>query len=371
MTARKNPAEDSDIIAEHSDIIEGVAVEKKDKEKSRGKAAGGGARRRAGRTASATESPASPPDEDTGRGPVPDTAPSARMPLILAALAVILAGAGLGLQFWRAGLEDSALRAEIDGLASRLAAAEADGAAASAEAAALKAELSTLSASLPPDLSDEVAGLVARQDAVEAGLAAVESAGPAPVESGGDAILALAQSGMNVAAAMINDSLSGADPSRWLATLSELHSAGLVVGDLDALRAVMSPLPATHDALVVAAHGLIEPLRGEAVKHGHDGWWSAATGRLSDFVTLRRQGDGAASDGAGAANTPLLAFERAVAAGRLADALAASATLTTDLAALADWQAQARRRLALDDALAAFSADMAARLARAHAGKAG
>ena len=364
MTARKNPAEDSD-------IIEGVAVEKNDKEKSRGKAAGGGARRRAGRTASATESPASPPDEDTGRGPVPDTAPSARMPLILAALAVILAGAGLGLQFWRAGLEDSALRAEIDGLASRLAAAEADGAAASAEAAALKAELSTLSASLPPDLSDEVAGLVARQDAVEAGLAAVGSAGPAPVASGGDAILALAQSGMNVAAAMINDSLSGADPSRWLATLSELRAAGLVVGDLDALRAVMSPLPATHDALVVAAHGLIEPLRGEAVKHGHDGWWSAATGRLSDFVTLRRQGDGAASDGARAANTPLLAFERAVAAGRLADALAASATLTTDLAALADWQAQTRRRLALDDALAAFSADMAARLARAHAGKAG
>ena len=364
MTARKNPAEDSDIIAEHSDIIEGVAVEKNDKEKSRGKAAGGGARRRAGRTASAAESPASPPDEDTGRGPVPDTAPSARMPLILAALAVILAGAGLGLQFWRAGLEDSALRAEIDGLASRLAAAEADGAAASAEAAALKAELSTLSASLPPDLSDEVAGLVARQDAVE-------SAGPAPVASGGDAILALAQSGMNVAAAMINDSLSGADPSRWLATLSELRAAGLVVGDLDALRAVMSPLPATDEALVAAAHGLIEPLRGEAAKHGHDGWWSAATGRLSDFVTLRRQGDGAASDGAGAANTPLLAFERAVAAGRLADALAASATLTTDLAALADWQAQARRRLALDDALAAFSADMAARLARAHAGKAG
>lgn len=354
MTARKPPAEDSD-------IIEGVAVEKKDKEKSRGRAAGGGARRRAGRTASATGSSASPPVE----------APSSRLPLLLAALAVILAAAGLGLQFWWAGTVDSALRAEIDGLASRLVEAEAQGAAASAEAAALKAELATLSTSLPPDLSDEIAGLAARQDAVETGLAAVESAGPAPLTSGGDAMLALANSGMNVAAAMINDSLSGADPSRWLATLSELRAAGLVVGDLDALRAVMSPLPATHEALVAAAHGLIEPLRGRAAEEGHDGWWSAATGRLSDFVTLRRQGDGAASDGAGAANTPLLAFERAVSAGRLADALAASATLTTDLATLVDWQAQARRRLALDEALAAFSADMAARLARAHAGKAG
>ena len=291
------------------------------------------------------------------------------MPLILAALAVILAGAGLGLQFWRAGMEDSALRAEIDGLASRLAAAEADGAAASAEAAALKAELSTLSASLPPDLSDEVAGLVARQDAVEAGLAAVESAGPAPVESGGDAILALAQSGMNVAAAMINDSLSGADPSRWLATLSELRAAGLVVGDLDALRAVMSPLPATHDALVVAAHGLIEPLRGEAAKHGHDGWWSAATGRLSGFVTLRRKEDVSTPQEATQDNAPLAAFERALAAGRLADAIDAGSQIETDMPALAAWIAAAERRATLDDMLARFGAEMAARLARA--GKAG
>ena len=360
MTARKPPAEDSD-------IIEGVAVEKPDG----GKSSAGGTRRRSAKKAAAKEPPSSAPENGGAAKPAPGAGDPARMPLIVASLAVVLALVGLGLQLWRSGTAETALRTEINGLVARLAAAEADAAAARSEATVLKADIAELAASLPPDLSNRIVGLATRQDALESGLAAVESAGPAPLGTGGDASLVLAQSGMNIATAMISDSLSGRDPSRWLATLSELRAAGLVVGDLDALRAVMSPVPATHDALVAEARGLIGSLRSNVAKGGNDSWWTAATGRLSDFVTLRRKGESAAQDGAAAANTPILTFERAVTSGRLVDAFEASAALGSRLAALGTWQAEVRRRLALDDALAAFSADMAARLARANAGKAG
>lgn len=360
MTARKPPAEDSD-------IIEGVAVERPED----GKSSSAGTRRRSTKKAASKESPASAREGDRGKTPAPKGAALARMSLVLASLAMVLALAGLGLQFWKSETAEVAQQAEIDGLAARLAVAEAEAAAARDAAAALKAEMTDFAGNLPPDLSENVASLAARQDALESGLAAVESAGPSRFGSDGGVTLALAQSGMNIAAAMISDSISGRDPSRWLATLSELRAAGLVVGDLDVLRSVMSPLPPTHDALVAEARGLMEPLRSDANKGGNDSWWTAATGRLSDFVTLRRQGEVAAQDGASTANNPLIAFERAVTAGRLFDAVEASVALETGLAALGSWQAKARRRLALDDALATFSADMAARLARANVGKAG
>ena len=294
--------------------------------------------------------------------------------ICLAAAALVLALASLGLQYWRAGTMETALRAEIGSLSAGLEAATADAAAARLDSANIEAALADLVASLPPDLppdlSGDLADLAARQDALESGLAAVETARPAPLVAAGDSGLFLAQSGMSIAAAMINDSRVGDDPSRWLATLSELRAAGLVVGDLDALRQAMSPLPSTHDGLIAAAGELIDPLRQDAGRDGDNGWWSAATGKLSDFVTLRRQGDPTTADGAARANAPLLAFERAVASGRLAEAVATSALLTTDLPALGDWQAAAERRLALDDALASLASDMAARLARAQAERA-
>ena len=284
---------------------------------------------------------------------------------------MVISLAGVGLQMWRSGTEDSALRGEIDDLVTRLAAAEADVAAARAEAMNVKAVLAELADTLPPDLSEELAALVERQDVLESGLAAVEAEAPAPLASGGDVAQALAQSGMGVAAAMINDSLSGGDPSRWLATLSELRAAGLAVGDLDALRAAMIPMPATHGGLLADAQGLIEPLRQNAAKDGHDGWWSAATGRLSDFVSLRRQDDMTGQNDVAAADAPLRAFERAVQAGRLDEALTVSADLGVEMAALEDWRMAVERRLFLDDSLAEFSANMAALLARARTGKAG
>lgn len=381
MTEPKPPAD-------NSEIIEGVAVEKQDD----GKTAGGRARRRQAKKAASTDMPKDEPDGTAQEQAAPDagpaaatatatatgSAPSTRMPMMLAiclaAAALVLALASLGLQYWRAGTMETALRAEIGSLSAGLEAATADAAAARLDSANIEAALADLVASLPPDLppdlSGDLADLAARQDALESGLAAVETARPAPLVAAGDSGLFLAQSGMSIAAAMINDSRVGDDPSRWLATLSELRAAGLVVGDLDALRQAMSPLPSTHDGLIAAAGELIDPLRQDAGRDGDNGWWSAATGKLSDFVTLRRQGDPATADGAARANAPLLAFERAVASGRLAEAVATSALLTTDLPALGDWQAAAERRLALDDALASLASDMAARLARAQAERA-
>ena len=378
MTARKPPAEDSD-------IIEGTAVERQeDDTASGGTPAGGRSRRRTAKKADRGGKAGAAQDQ-TDAGPQAGAGPStgapaasSPKPMMLAGLALLLGLAGIGLQFWRSGTADNALRAEIDGLAAQLAAVEAEAAMARSEAADLRDVLAGLSDSLPPDLSADLAGLAERQDVLEAGLAAMETAGQAPLASGDDAALALAQSGMSVATAMINDSRSGLDPSRWLATLGELRAAGLTVGDLESLRAAMSPLPPTVERLMADARALIEPLRRETAAGGDDGWWSAATGRLSDFIRLRRQGDAAAQDGAARADTPLLAFERAVMADRLGDALAATADIAADLEAdlgadipaLEAWRLAAGRRLALDDRLAGLSADMATQLARARTGKA-
>ena len=131
----------------------------------------------------------------------------------------------------------------------------------------------------------------------------------------------------------------------------------------------MSPLPPSRDWLIGEAIAMIAELRGAAGDGEDGGWWSAATGRLSGFVTLRRKEDVSTPQEATQDNAPLVAFERALAAGRLADAIDAGRQIETDMPALAAWIAAAERRAALDDLLARFGAEMAARLARA--GKAG
>ena len=126
MTSRKPPAEDQD-------IIEGVAVEKQDGAKASGR---GGPRRRAARKGApeAKPKPESSPEsgsaEATGgaapRGRNDARAPAAtsRMPVAVAGLALVVAGAAFGLQQWQADTVESGLRAEIDDLTARLAAAE-------------------------------------------------------------------------------------------------------------------------------------------------------------------------------------------------------------------------------------------------------
>jgi hypothetical protein len=368
MTSRKPPAEDQD-------IIEGVAVEKQDGAKASSR---GGPRRRAARKGVPEPKPEPSPESASAeatdgaapRGRNDARAPTAisRMPVVVAGLALVVAGAAFGLQQWQAGTVESGLRAEIDDLSARLAAAEQALSAAAAAEASLREEIGWIVSGMPADLKHELGELVARVIDLESGLSDVETSRAAPATIG-DPALVLAQSGMSVAAAMIADSLAGADPSRWLPILSELRAAGLAVGDIEALRIAMSPLPPSRERLVGGAIAMIAELRGVAGDGEDGGWWSAATGTLSGFVTLRRKEDVSTPQEATQDNVPLAAFERALAGGRLADAIDAGRQIETDMSALADWIAAAERRAALDDMLAGFGAEMAARLARA--GKAG
>ena len=131
----------------------------------------------------------------------------------------------------------------------------------------------------------------------------------------------------------------------------------------------MSPLPPSRERLVGEAIVMIAELRGVAADGEDGGWWSAATGRLSGCVTLRRKEDVSTPQEATQDNAPLVTFERSLASGRLADAIDAGRQIETDMPALSTWIVAAERRAALDDMLAGFSAEMAARLARA--GKSG
>jgi hypothetical protein len=372
MTSRKPPAEDQD-------IIEGVAVEKQDGAKASGR---GGPRRRAARKGAPEAKPEAKPESSPESGSAEATgggaprgwndarAPAAtsRMPVVVAGLALVVAGAAFGLQQWQADTVESGLRAEIDDLTARLAAAEQALTDAAAAEASLREEIGRIVSGMPVDLKQDLGELAARVTDVESGLSDVETSRAAPAAIGNPALV-LAQSGMSVAAAMIADSFAGADPSRWLPVLSELRAAGLAVGDIEALRIAMSPLPPSRERLVGEAIAMIAELRGVAGDGEDGGWWSAATGRLSGFVTLRRKEDVSTPQEATQDNAPLAAFERALAAGRLADAIDAGRQIETDMPALAAWIVAAERRAALDDLLARFGAEMAARLARA--GKAG
>lgn len=368
MTSRKSPAEDQD-------IIEGVAVERQDGGKASGR---GGSRRRAARKGTPDSKPESSPEPESAQatgdaGPhggdsARTPAVTSRMPLVVAGLALVVAGAAFGLQQWRAGTVETGLRAEIAGLSERLVATEQALSEAAAAEASLREEIGGIVSGMPADLRQDLGELAARLTDLESGLSTVETSRAAPTATG-DPALVLAQSGMSVAAAMIADSLAGADPSRWLPVLSELRAAGLAVGDIEALRIAMSPLPPSRDRLVSEGNAMLADLRG-ADGDGEDGnWWSAATGRLSGFVTLRRKEDSLAAQDVVPDNAPLAAFERALAAGRLAEAVDAGKQIETGMPALAAWIAAAERRAVLDDMVAGFGAEMAARLARA--GRAG
>ncbi len=368
MTSRKPPAEDQD-------IIEGVAVEKQDGAKASGR---GGPRRRAARKGAPEPKPESSPESASaeatgaaaprGRNDARALAATSRMLVVVAGLVLVVAGAAFGLRQWQADTVESRLRAEIDDLTARLASAEQTLTDAAAADASLREEIGRLVSGMPVDLKQDLGELAARVTDLESGLSSIKTSRAAP-PAFGDPALVLAQSGMSVAAAMIADSLAGADPSRWLPVLSELRAAGLAVGDIEALRTAMSPLPLSRERLVGDAIAMITELRGVADGSEDGDWWSAATGTLSGFVTLRRKENVSTLQEATQDIAPLAAFESALAAGRLAEAIDAGRQIEADMPALAAWLVAAERRAALDDMLAGLGAEMAARLA--HAGKAG
>ena len=292
----------------------------------------------------------------------------------MAVAAILIAGAGLALQEWRAASSAEVLQAEIAVLTARLEAAERDAGLAQQEAARLSEEmaerLATLESAMPEDPQAALTSLAAAQEALIQRLELLESAPPPAMGTTGDTEMALAQSALTVASAMLADSLSGGDAARWLPVLTELRAAGLDLQTLPALRDALSPPPPSTSQLLAKAAAMMPQLR-DAVRVGTGGWWSSTADRLAGFVTFRRQGETdmpAAADSA----SPLAGFEVAISGGRLEAALAASedlaAVLPDQAGAINAWRSAATRRLAADAALAGFSADMAARLARLNAG---
>lgn len=365
MTDRKTPAEEPD-------VIEGVAVEKQPAGRRRGasgkrQAAGAG-----GGTAGTGTGNADTHAPDDRPGKPGRTGMS--MTTLMAMAAILIAGAGLAVQEWRATTRTEALQGEIAALTAQLTTAEEIAGTAQNEAARLSdrmaERLAALEAAIPDDPQTAISTLAGAQDDLARRLEALESASASATSSAaGEASatdMALAQSALTVASAMLADSLVGGDAGRWLPVLDELKAAGLDLGDLAALRAALIPPPPSTSQLLATAKGMMPSLR-EAARDTKSGWWSSAADRLAGFVTLRRQdetGDAVSAD----SGSPLAGFDDAIAAGHLAAALAASENLAAALpdhaGGINSWRISATRRLAADDALAGVSAAIAARLAR-------
>jgi len=288
---------------------------------------------------------------------------------------VALALAGGALVLSMVARQEARLRAEIEELAVQMAAANDTLARAQAELAALdtgqaeiSARLAGIEAELPQDPADALAALSTRLDMLAADMAAQSAASDAvqPAFDGGSltAGLALAQAGLGAANAMNAANLAGGDPAQWLSVLEGLVQAGLDVGDLTSIQALLTPPPATTAQLLASAADLAVDLRQD--QDAAKGWWQNATGRLTGFIRLRRSEEASMrAEGQRDDPLPLDVFARAVRSGNLPASVAASRQIMPDSARLAAWQAQAQRRLDLDTALVGLMADMTARLATA------
>ena len=256
MTSRKPPAEDQD-------IIEGVAVEKQNGAKASGR---GGPRRRAARKGAPEAkseakpqpkpeySPESGSAEATGgaapRGRKDACAPAAtsRMQVVFVGLALVVVGAAFGLQQWQADTVESGLRAEIDDLTARLAAAEQALTDAATAKAALREEIGRIVSGMPADLKQDLGELAARVTDLEAGCPM--SRRRAPPRRHWRSGAGSGPVGHERCRCDDRRQLAGADPSRWMPVIGELRVAGLAVGDIEALRIAMSPLPPSREQLV-------------------------------------------------------------------------------------------------------------------------
>jgi len=390
MTDQKTPAEDPE-------IIEGVAVEKTGAASSSAAGAGkrrasdgtGAARKAAGKKAAGKKVAGAPDPESSGPesseagspGPAEpadnSTAANPRRPAggislpgLIAVAAMLVAGAGLGVQEWRAAARFTAVQADVAALAARLEVAEAGAGAARQEASRLSGQMSDRLAGLEAAMPDDPQAVISELAAVQTDLArrldALESEPASGANVTASSAMVLAQSGLTVASAMLADSLAGGDPARWLDVLAELRDAGLPLDGLAALRGALSPPPPSPSQLLAEAEAMLPLFRATARRRA-GGWWSSTADRLAGFVTLRRQAEGdepAEPDSA----SPLAIFAAAIGRGQLAAALDESARLASTLpdhaAEINAWRIAAGRRLAADEALAAFSAAMAALLAQ-------
>ena len=292
------------------------------------------------------------------------------MPVILGVAALFLALAGIGVQQWMVARQEGHYQAEIEAFAAQidttndtLARAQADILVMKTSQDELASRLAGFEDALPQDPAEALAALSARLDTLAADLVSRPAGAytvPLQFESG----LVLAQAGLGAATAMNAANLEGGDPARWMPVLRELALAGLDVGDLSRLEALLTPPPVPTARLLAQGSGLVAGIHRD--RGGVSGWWQDTTGRIAGFIRLRRSDDApSADDGIAEAATPADDFMRALRDGSLAEALAASRRITTGHEGLADWQLQTQRRLDLDAALAALMARMTARLVTA------
>jgi hypothetical protein len=191
--------------------------------------------------------------------------------------------------------------------------------------------------------------------------------------------LILAQSGLATLAGMLADNAVGGDLQRWLPNLRALESAGLALGDLDALAAAAAVRPPSTMQLLAAGRDLAvsPPARtsqaGDAAgtedSAGLDDadWWSSITSGLSAFVRIRDVGGETGGDGDGeTVPSRLQDFRMALSAGQLARAVEISRSLDagpqTDQQ-MDQWRDAAAARLHIDSALTAVTAQLTASLA--------
>ena len=191
--------------------------------------------------------------------------------------------------------------------------------------------------------------------------------------------LILAQSGLATLAGMLADNAVGGDLQRWLPNLRALESAGLALGDLDALAAAAAVRPPSTMQLLAAGRDLaVSPaartLQADDAAGMEDSarlddadWWSSITSGLSAFVRIRDVGGKTGGDGDGeAVPSRLQDFRMALSAGQLARAVEISRSLDagpqTDQQ-MDQWRDAAAARLHIDSALTAVTAQLTASLA--------
>jgi hypothetical protein len=184
-------------------------------------------------------------------------------------------------------------------------------------------------------------------------------------------------------AGMLADNAVGGDLQRWLPNLRALESAGLALGDLDALAAAAAVRPPSTMQLLAAGRDLaVSPaartLQADDAAGMEDSarlddadWWSSITSGLSAFVRIRDVGGKTVGDGDGdgdgeAVPSRLQDFRMALSAGQLARAVEISRSLDagpqTDQQ-MDQWRDAAAARLHIDSALTAVTAQLTASLA--------
>ena len=386
--------------ADPDDVIEGVAVEKDDIPADKaGKKPRADSPRGAGKQR---------PDQQETGGHSPDSRSSGRrllswglfVTLLMGGLIIALAGALYMLQSRNS--QQDALQARLVEMEARIAAlttARDEDAVArqplqdSQQALTLQAEtLATQVAALAGrvDLLDGLSlpDAAMRLDAMAGRLGALEDQLQIPDNAPGGASVAqsdvtlvsdliLAQSGLATLAGMLADNAVGGDLQRWLPNLRALESAGLALGDLDALAAAAAVRPPSTMQLLAAGRDLaVSPaartLQADDAAGMEDSarlddadWWSSITSGLSAFVRIRDVGGETGGDGE-AVPSRLQDFRMALSAGQLARAVEISRSLDagpqTDQQ-MDQWRDAATARLHIDSALTAVTAQLTASLA--------